>query len=141
MSSLRRSTPSIHHQIRSISSTPPSLIATSITTAAPDSHNRNPSLLRWLSAVVAGTGVGISLYWCSPSVSSTYAVKSAMGFADWMTATADRFKELYDGQPLSSSSFFIGGKRSFYRIELAFLLFLFCVQSFHPICYIHKFGD
>ncbi|KAL7597390.1 calcium uptake protein, mitochondrial [Lactuca sativa] len=120
MSSLRRSTPSIHHQIRSISSTPPSLIATSITTAAPDSHNRNPSLLRWLSAVVAGTGVGISLYWCSPSVSSTYAVKSAMGFADWMTATADRFKELYDGQPLSSSSFFIGDalrRRIFFNYE------------------------
>ncbi|CAI9291927.1 unnamed protein product [Lactuca saligna] len=120
MSSLRRSTPSIHHQIRSISSTPPSLIATSITTAAPDSHNRNPSLLRWLSAVVAGTGVGISLYWCSPSVSSTYAVKSAMGFADWMTATADRFKELYDGQPLSSSSFFIRDalrRRIFFNYE------------------------
>ncbi|KAI3506111.1 hypothetical protein L1887_28467 [Cichorium endivia] len=120
MSSLRRSTPSIHRQIRSISSPSSSFIATSITAADPDSQNRNPSLLRWLTAVVAGTGVGMSLYWCSPSVSSTYAVKSAMGFADWMTATADRIKELYDGQPLSSSNFFIRDalrRRIFFNYE------------------------
>ncbi|KAL4579334.1 hypothetical protein LXL04_015476 [Taraxacum kok-saghyz] len=120
MSSLRRSTPSIHRQIRSISSTSPSLIATSITTASPDSDNRNPSLLRWLSAVVAGTGVGMSLYWCSHSLSSTYAEKTATGFADWMTATADRIKELYESQPLSSSNFFIRDalrRRIFFNYE------------------------
>ncbi|KAK1407867.1 hypothetical protein QVD17_39494 [Tagetes erecta] len=108
MSSLRRS---IHRQIRSISSS--SFIASSVTTTT--SH-KNPNLLRHVSAIVAGAsiGVGVSLYWCSHS---TYAVKSAMSFADWLTATADRLKKSYDGQP---SNFFIRDalrRRIFFNYE------------------------
>lgn len=43
-----------------------------------------------------------------------------MSFADWMTATADRMKKLYDHQPLSSSNFFIRDalrRRIFFNYE------------------------
>ncbi|KAI3821715.1 hypothetical protein L1987_09287 [Smallanthus sonchifolius] len=124
MSYLRRSSPSIHRQIRSISSSSSSFIATSVTTTTTgdNSYNRNPNLLRWISTVVAGTGigVGISLYLFSPSVSSTRTVKLAMSFADWLTATADEMKKLYDGQPLSSSKSLIRDalrRRIFFNYE------------------------
>ncbi|KAJ0681483.1 putative calcium uptake protein/3 [Helianthus annuus] len=124
MSSLRRSTPSIHRHIRSLSSASSSFIAAPITTTTTDSnsYNQNPNLLRWISAAVAGTGigVGVSLYWCYPSVSSTYAVKSVMSFADWLTATVDDVKKSYEGQSLSSSNFFIRDalrRRIFFNYE------------------------
>ncbi|KAD4385106.1 hypothetical protein R6Q59_010768 [Mikania micrantha] len=115
MSSLRRSIPSIHRQIRSISAaSSSSFIDTSVTTTG----HKNPNLLRWFSAIFAGTGlgVGISLYCYSPSLSST----PAMSFADWLTETADGLKKLYDGQPLSGSKFFIGDalrRRIFFNYE------------------------
>ncbi|PWA78426.1 Major facilitator superfamily domain, general substrate transporter [Artemisia annua] len=53
----------------------PFIIALSISSTSSD--NRNPKLLRWISAVVAGIGigVGVSLYLCSDS---TYGVKSVL---------------------------------------------------------------
>ncbi|MFS7996814.1 putative calcium uptake protein/3 [Helianthus anomalus] len=126
MSSLRRSTPSIHRHIRSLSSASSSFIAAPITTTTTgsnsNSYNQNPNLLRWISAAVAGTGigVGVSLYCCYPSVSSTYAVKSVMSFADWLTATVDDVKKSYEGQSLSSSNFFIRDalrRRIFFNYE------------------------
>ncbi|MFS7996818.1 putative calcium uptake protein/3 [Helianthus anomalus] len=120
---LRRSTPSIHRHIRSLSSASSSFIAAPITTTTgSNSYNQNPNLLRWISAAVAGTGigVGVSLYWCYPSVSSTYAVKSVMSFADWLTATVDDVKKSYEGQSLSSSNFFIRDalrRRIFFNYE------------------------
>ncbi|XP_024964613.1 calcium uptake protein, mitochondrial-like isoform X1 [Cynara cardunculus var. scolymus] len=120
MSSLRRSAPSIHRQIRSISVPPSSLIATSVNSTGPNSHDKNPSLLRWVSAVVAGAGIAASVYWYSSSVSSTYTVKSAMSFADRLMATADRIKKSYEGQSLSSSNFFIRDtlrRRIFFNYE------------------------
>lgn len=107
-SSLRRS---IHRQIRTISSTSSPSSFLSATSITANSDTKNPNLLRWISAVT-GIGVGVSLYCCyspSSSPSSTYVVKSAMNFADWLTTTADKVKKFYDGQPLSSSNFFIRG--------------------------------
>ncbi|KAJ0644651.1 putative calcium uptake protein/3 [Helianthus annuus] len=125
MSSLRRSTPSIHRHIRSLSSASSSFIAapiTTTTTTGSNSYNQNPNLLRWISAAVAGTGigVGVSLYWCYPSESSTHAVKSVMSFADWLTATVDDVKKSYESQSLSSSNFFIRDalrRRIFFNYE------------------------
>ncbi|KAI7733977.1 hypothetical protein M8C21_001400 [Ambrosia artemisiifolia] len=120
MSSLRRTAPSIHRHLRSLSTASSSFITTPITTS--NSHNQNPNLIRWISAVVAGTGIGagLSLYWCYPSLSSTYAVKSVMSFSDWLTATVDDIKKSYHGQTLSSSNFFIRDalrRRIFFNYE------------------------
>nr|XP_043606466.1 calcium uptake protein, mitochondrial [Erigeron canadensis] len=108
MSSLRRS---IHRQLRSITTQSSPSITASIISSDPNSNNtKNPSLLRWVTAVVAGTGIGVgtSLYMYSPSdSSSTYAVKSAMSFADWLSTSVDRMKKFVDDQPLSSNNFFI----------------------------------
>ncbi|KAK9079994.1 hypothetical protein SSX86_001669 [Deinandra increscens subsp. villosa] len=118
MPSLRRSSLSIHRQIRSISGASSSFIATSVTAnSSQDSYSKNPNFLRWVSAIFAGAGIGIgiSLYWYSPHVSST----SAMSFAEWLTATAaDGIKKKsYD---LSSSKFFIRDalrRRIFFNYE------------------------
>ncbi|PWA52609.1 calcium-binding EF hand family protein [Artemisia annua] len=118
MSSFRRSPTVIHRHLRSISTaSSPFITASSISS----SDNRNPKLLRWISAVVAGTGigVGVSLYLCSSD--SVHGVKSVMSVADWLSSSADKLKEAYDRQPnLSNSNFFIRDalrRRIFFNYE------------------------
>nr|GEU74782.1 calcium uptake protein, mitochondrial [Tanacetum cinerariifolium] len=114
MSSFRRTPTTIHRHLRSISTASSSFIIAPLTTA-PNSDNRNPKLLRWISAVVAGTGIGV--YLCSDS---SYGVKSVMSVADWLSSSVDKLKEVYHRQPLSNSNFFIRDalrRRIFFNYE------------------------
>ncbi|XVF35636.1 hypothetical protein REPUB_Repub18cG0163100 [Reevesia pubescens] len=98
LTSLKRSSPSMHHHLSLIQqrlqtrqfSSLPLINASNI-----DSNNQNDSIagsfLKWISGIAAGSSLGLA-YWYSTSasdLSSAFFNKPFFSFADWSTETAE----------------------------------------------------
>ncbi|KAA8519115.1 hypothetical protein F0562_013411 [Nyssa sinensis] len=83
---------------------PPPFIASNCGTDFQNSASTFRSFLRWVSGIVAGSGIGLVVYWSS-SDTSISSKKPFLSFADLLTATTT--EATLDDQP-SNPNFFFG---------------------------------
>uniref|UniRef100_A0A5B7B8T4 EF-hand domain-containing protein n=1 Tax=Davidia involucrata TaxID=16924 RepID=A0A5B7B8T4_DAVIN len=83
---------------------PPPFIASIFDSDFQKSPSSFRSFLRWVSGIVAGSGIGLVVYWSS-SYTSTSSQKPFLSFADWFTATTT--EATLDDQP-SNPKFLFG---------------------------------